>query len=206
MLQFDAVEPRTLDLLRKLSDHKDLTGFRLVGGTSLALQLGHRLSIDLDFFSDKKNNLDEIEFNLSSWPSAFLQEKSSYALFYLINNIKVDILNYPYPFMFDPLQDGTIQLASVKDIISMKLKTIMNRGSKKDFYDIYFILKVYSLEAMLELFVSKYKNIEPMSLYKSLNYFEDADQDIDPVLLKEKHLTWQDIKQEITAQTKAYFK
>jgi predicted nucleotidyltransferase component of viral defense system len=206
MLQYNAVEPRTLDLLSKLSENPVLKDFRLVGGTSLALQLGHRLSIDLDFFSDKKNNLDEIEFELVTFQKTILREKSSYALYYFINNIKVDILNYPYPFKFKPLEEGSLRLASLEDITSMKLKTIMNRGSKKDFYDIYFILKTLSLDKMIELFVSKYTNIEPMSLYKSLNYFEDADTEADPVLLKEEYITWQHVKQEITAQTKSYFK
>lgn len=171
----------------------------------MALQIGHRLSVDLDFFSDRKDSLDDIEYELTSLPSASLKAKSNYALFYTIRGIKVDILNYPYPFQFDPVTDNACRLAAIEDVISMKLKTIMNRGSKKDFYDIFFLLKNYSFDLMVSLFAEKYKNTDPLSLYKSLCYFDDAEEDAEPVLLMEKHVTWQQIKKEIVYQTKTYF-
>lgn len=206
MLQLNAVETRTLDLLKRLTNEPLLSNYRLVGGTALALQIGHRLSIDLDFFSDTKNNLEEIEYHFESLQESVLNAKTSYALFYMIENIKVDVLNYPSSFLFSPILEDGIRLASIKDIAAMKLKTVMNRGSKKDFYDIYFLLKEFSLEEMVALFHSKYKNYDLIALYKSLNYFVDAEDDIEPVLLREKNITWEQIKTEITKQTKYFFK
>ena len=84
----------------------------------------------------------------------------------------------------------------------MKLKTSMNRGAKKDFYDIYFLLKEYSLTTMFEFFVKKYHNIEPNAIIKSLTYFEEAHNQENPVLLKEKDLTWEKVQETIINATR----
>ena len=88
----------------------------------------------------------------------------------------------------------------------MKLKTAMNRGAKKDFYDIYFLLQQTTLANMFELFEKKYTNITPVAILKSLTYFEDAEETETPVLLKEKSLTWEQVKKTITKDTQNYFK
>ena len=202
MLQVNAVPPRTMDILKRLASQPCLQNFRLVGGTALALQIGHRLSVDLDFFSDQKNDLIQIEDELLQLPDTRLKSKSSYALFFDIENVKLDILNYSYPFIASPIKLENITLAHKDDITAMKLKTIMNRGAKRDFYDIYFLLNDYSFEHMFGLFEKKYSNIEPYAIVRSLGYFEDADLQSPPVLLKEKNLTWEKVKQTIIEETK----
>lgn len=202
MLQVNAVPPGTMDILKHLASQPCLENFRLVGGTALALQIGHRLSVDLDFFSEKKNDLIQIENELLRLPGMSLKNKASYVLFMLMKGVKIDIMNYPYKFIAPPIKLENIKIAHKDDIAAMKLKTIMNRGAKRDFFDIVFLLQFYSLKEIFSLFEKKYGNIEPVAIYHSLLYFEDAEKQEDPVLLKNKSLTWQQVKQTIISETK----
>lgn len=206
MLQLDAVPTGTLDILEYFANLPCMKGFYLVGGTSLALQIGHRLSIDLDFFSDTKKDMLEIENELLFIEGIKLNKSSAYALFLEYKGVKIDILNYPYKFISEPILHKGITLCNIDDICAMKLKTAMNRGAKKDFYDIYFLLQQTTLANMFELFEEKYTNITPVAILKSLTYFEDAEETETPVLLKEKSLTWQQVKKTITKETQNYFK
>ncbi len=182
MLQLNAVSARTLDLLRLIGKQSCLNSFYLVGGTSLALQIGHRLSYDFDFFSATKEDLQYIENELLQLPNIVLKNTSNYALFF--ENIK---------------------LANIKDIAAMKLKTIMNRGSKRDFYDIYFLLQHFTLTEMMSLFERKYANINTFAILRSLTYYEDEEVQPDIVLLKEKNLTWEQVKQTIKLKVNELF-
>jgi predicted nucleotidyltransferase component of viral defense system len=202
MLQLDAVPTGTMDILVFLAKQPCLQDFYLVGGTSLALQIGHRLSVDLDFFTSHKKNISDIEHELLFLDGIKVNAKSNYALFAEFKGIKVDILNYPYKFISDPIKYNGITLCGKDDICAMKLKTVMNRGAKKDFYDIYFLLQEYSLTEMMELFKRKYANIEPNAIIRSLTYFEDAEAHENPVLLKEVSLSWEKVKQTIVSETR----
>lgn len=202
MLQLDAVAPRTLDILKQLSLQPCLQNFRLVGGTSLALQIGHRISYDLDFFSEQKNDLFYIETELLQLPGLSLKNKASYVLFLMADGVKIDIMNYPYKFISPIVETENIRLAHIDDIAAMKLKTIMNCGAKRDFYDIVFLLQHYSLKQLFDLFQKKYGNIEPVAIYHSLLYFEDAEKQANPVLLKNKSLSWEQVKKRIIEETR----
>jgi predicted nucleotidyltransferase component of viral defense system len=197
MLQLDAVPAGTMDILEFLANQPCLKDFYLVGGTALALQIGHRLSVDLDFFTSHKKNINDIESELLFLDGFKLNTKNNYALFAEFKGVKVDILNYPYKFIAEPIKHNGITLCSKEDICAMKLKTVMNRGAKKDFYDIYFLLQEFSLTKMFELFEKKYTNIEPNAIIRSLTYFEDAEESENPVLLKEVSLTWEKVKETI---------
>lgn len=202
MLQLDAVPAGTMDILEFFANLPCLKDFYLVGGTSLALQIGHRLSVDLDFFSDSKKDMAEIENELLFIDSVKLNKSSNYALFIEYKGVKIDILNYPYKFIGEPILHKGITLCNKEDICAMKLKTVMNRGAKKDFYDIYFLLQETPFLKMFELFQKKYANIEPIAIIKSLTYFEDAEHNENPVLLKQKTLTWEHVKQTIITETR----
>lgn len=202
MLQLNAVPAGTMDILEFLANQPCLKDFYLVGGTSLALQIGHRLSIDLDFFSSQKKNIAEIENELLFLEEFKLNAKNSYSIFGEYKGVKVDILNYPYQFISEPIRHNGITLCNKEDICAMKLKTTMNRGSKKDFYDIYFLLQEYTLIDMFDLFVKKYHNIEPNAVIRSLTYFEDAHPQENPVLLKETSLTWKKVQETIINATR----
>lgn len=202
MLQLDAVPTGTMDILEFVANQPCLKDFYLVGGTSLALQIGHRLSVDLDFFTSQRKDINEIENELLFLEDFKLNAKNNYSIFGEYKGVKIDILNYPYKFISEPIMYKGITLCNKEDICAMKLKTSMNRGAKKDFYDIYFLLKEYSLTTMFEFFVKKYHNIEPNAIIKSLTYFEEAHNQENPVLLKEKDLTWEKVQETIITETR----
>ena len=199
MLYKNTVEPNTFKLLEKLMLMKSLNGFFLVGGTALSLQIGHRKSIDLDFFSTEEFDTDEIVSQLK--PDLIVQD-SKRILQLVVDEIRVDIVNLPYPLIDKLIVEDGLRLASIKDIVAMKLKAIVSRGSKKDFYDVYFLLNHFSVEVMVNLFKEKYKDHEVFTVYKSLVYFEDADLEPEPILFEK--LDWETVKNEISKEVKGF--
>lgn len=134
MLQIQTILPNTLELLKRLSSRPEMQGMRLVGGTSLALQIGHRQSIDLDFFGKPAASQDEILDMLVSFGNYRIRNRTNNILQLIVNNVMVDIVDYSrYPWIDPPLQYGSITLASPKDIAAMKINAIEGRGSKKSF-------------------------------------------------------------------------
>ena len=130
---------------------------RLVGGTALALHLGHRVSVDLDFFGKIDAPIEDIVFELSSFASVSPISASKMMRFLIVDGIKVDIVNYPYPWIDSPVVENGVTLAGIKDIAAMKLSAITNRGTKKDFIDYYYLLKTYSLKELLDLYLLRSK-------------------------------------------------
>ncbi|WP_211161685.1 nucleotidyl transferase AbiEii/AbiGii toxin family protein [Flavobacterium solisilvae] len=175
-------------------------GFNLVGGTSLALQIGHRFSIDIDMFGNSE--VDEYEFieELSKFGKPTILKKSKNIIIVSIDGIKVDFVNYKYPLLEDIKTIENIRLVSDKDIAAMKLNAIAGRGSRKDFIDLYFLLKKYSLTEMLDFYKQKYIDGSEFMVIKSLNYFEDADSEEMPIMFEK--ISWNEIKTEISRLAK----
>lgn len=195
MLQYHTVDKPTLELLKKLQQTELFSQLRLVGGTSLALQIGHRTSIDL-FGAIETDELD-INRELTTI-GRLLQLKSSKNIhIYLLNNIKVDIVNYPYPWLAEPIREDGLLLADSKDIAAIKIAAITGRGSKKDFIDIYFILQKMSLHEIMEAYLAKYNDGSLFMALKSFVYFDDADDDEMPNMFST--INWQDVKQTLTS-------
>jgi len=183
VLQTQAVEPILLELLIKLMALDVLKPYSLVGGTSLALQIGHRKSIDIDMFGN--HPVDEISLtdSLQDVGQVRVLSKSKNILIYTIEGIKVDFVNYRYNWLDIPQTIDSIRLASKKDIAAMKLNAIAGRGSKKDFFDIHELFNFYELKEMLAFYESKYPDGSKFMVLKSLTYFDDANGENDPVLL-----------------------
>ncbi len=118
------------------------------------------------------------------------------------NSIKLDLIRYSYPLIKPILVVDKIRLLSVEDIIPMKLSAIAGRGSKKDFYDIFYLLKSYSLEKMFDLFSIKFPNTNHFFILKNLTYFEDADLEPNPQM--PENTNWDVVKQTITDETNKY--
>ena len=193
MLQTRTIEPGTLELLKKLMSIPFLDSFYLVGGTALALQFGHRMSIDIDLFTlDDFDNNNLIEILSKSFDVSIEFENRNMVITY-INNIKVDFVKMGYPILFEPLLIENIRMLDIRDIVAMKLKAIAQRGSKKDFFDIYFFLQQMKMESMLQLFKRKFEQHELFYIVKSLTYFNDAENDADPILF-DKDVTWAKVK------------
>ena len=145
MLSFQTVYPDTLELLNKLSQTPILQDMRLVGGTSLALQYGHRRSVDLDFFGKTTDDADELtEAIHDSVGKLAILSVSKKIRVYSINNVKVDIVNYDYPWIDNAIVENGLTLASPKDIAAMKVNAIIGRGTKKDFIDITLTMQIHN--------------------------------------------------------------
>ena len=202
MLQYQTVEPKTLDLLNRISSLPLFSKHRLVGGTALALIFGHRLSIDLDFFSTEPLDHEEILFSIKTIGKVEVVSKSKFINSFFINDVKVDFVSLPYMWIDDPILENPVKLASIKDIAAMKLAAITNRGSKKDFIDIALLIKEVGLDNMILCYREKYPDGMKMMVLRSLVYFEDAESQPDPVMLVDYN--WSSIKQLILNATKKY--
>jgi hypothetical protein len=206
MLYKETVEPATLGLLNELLTLNELAQFRLIGGTALSLLLGHRASIDLDLFTDKPFDFDEISLKLSDKFSSFLakEKKSSRLLFTTINDVKVDFVYTFEPFIYPANNIEGIRLAAIEEIIALKLNAIAGRGAKKDFWDLNELLEKYSFTQMMEYYQKRYPNNSPMMILKSVTYFLDADQEEDPRCFRKNN--WEDIKKNIVKKFNNYIK
>lgn len=211
MLQYRTVYPTTLELLKKLMKLEELKDFFLVGGTALALQLGHRISVDLDLFTQKDFNTKKMFDKLNRhFEIRDLTEEINTLNFNIVfpdkseNIIKIDLIKYSYPLIKPITEVDTFRLLSIEDIIPMKLSAIAGRGSKKDFYDIYYLLTDFNFEQMFDLFEKKFPNTNKFHIIKSLTYFEDADLEPNPQTIE--NANWSDIKNEIIKQINEYIK
>lgn len=195
MLYLSTVESTTLELLRKLQQLPVLCNTRLVGGTALALQLGHRKSIDLDFFGRIDADSQELQEALRTIGTLTILSDFKNIHIYVLNDVKIDIVNYTYPWLDDAVCKDGIRLASPKDIAAMKITAVEGRGTKKDFVDIYFLLKRYSLKKLLDFYSRKYPDSSSFMAMKSLAYFEDAEEEPMPYMFVD--VSWDEIKQNI---------
>ena len=204
MLHYETIHPDTLELLRKIQSLEMFKDARLVGGTALALQLGHRKSIDLDFFGSIDASLQEIASALSTFASVSPLSESSMKRFLIVDGVKVDVVNYPYSWIDEPVIEDGVALAGIKDIAAMKLSAITNRGTRKDFVDFYFLLKYFSFEELINLYVQKYSDTQLFTTLKSFTYFDDAEQDPMPAMMVT--LEWEDVKSLIVAEVGRFMK
>ena len=202
MLQYQTVEPATLDLLKRIQQLPVFSSHRLVGGTSLALQFGHRLSIDLYFFSENMVEQEEILINIKPLGKVDIVSKSKFISCFYIDDIKVDFVSLPYKWIDEPVLEDSIRLASIKDIAAMKLAAITNRGSKKDFIDLALLINQLGLRQMMNLYHDKYPDGMEMMVLRSLVYFDDADIQSDPVMLVP--YDWKRVKKLILDEAKLF--
>jgi predicted nucleotidyltransferase component of viral defense system len=178
-----------------LESFPGLRGFYLAGGTALTLYLGHRRSVDLDFFSSQPFHEDTLIANLQSIPGFSVISKSPQTVYIHVSGTKVSFIGYQYPLLF-PLADFRgIAVAEVRDIACMKLSALASRGSRRDFVDLYVVAREYGIPQLLDLFRSKFAqaNYNLLHVRKSLTYFADAEQEPMPDMLMP--LSWEEVKQ-----------
>lgn len=202
MLYPATVEPNTLELLKRLIRLPSLATFALAGGTNLALQFGHRLSIDLDLFTNRSFDTQEIfEDLIEILPTTLKVDESRNTLSLFIEGVKVDLLAHRYPLLGPFTTELDIRFWSIDDVIAMKLNAISNRGAKKDFWDIAELLNHFPLSQLLQFFSKKYPNSDLGYVIRSLTYFEDAEVQIDPISINT--ITWIEVKQRVIQAVKA---
>lgn len=181
-----------LEILKKAELLED---FYLAGGTGLALQLKHRLSLDLDFFTSQKINTKILIQKLKKIGKLSIEKESEDTLVCSFNGTRITFLKYDYPLLFSLRDIEDIKIADGKDIGCMKIDAISSRGTKKDFVDLFFLCqKTTSLKELLELFKKKYKSVDynMMHILKSLCYFDDAERDPMPNMVIT--VVWEKVK------------
>ena len=210
MLQKKSVREPLWNLLKELQASEVFADYFLVGGTALSLQLGHRISEDIDLFTRYNIKKDEILdfFNRNYNGKYQIINIQNIILQVLINGIKVDMVKYDYDFIEDIKTDSGIRYLGIKDIAAMKLMAVANRGDQaKDFIDIYYLLKKLSLTDMFKYYKQKYKQNDISPIKRSLVYFDDVTENNwhSVKLLKDK-LSIKNVKQKITNEMNNYNK
>lgn len=167
-----------------------LTGFCLVGGTALSLQLGHRESIDIDLFSDHGFDSASIAAHLTKNYCAEIINTLTNGVFGFIKNVKVDIISHQYPWLRPLETHEGIRMPSLYDIAAMKMHAIVQNGTRlKDFIDLYKLLEQLPLEKIVSGYKAKYPTAQEGLAYNSLLYHEDIDFD-EPIRWKQATVPW----------------
>jgi hypothetical protein len=192
-----SISNKTELVLKKIVQGNLVKNFYLGGGTALALQLGHRESIDLDWFSQAAFSNSDLKEELSRLGKLEIIGEEDGTVNAILDGVKVSFLRYRYPLAFPLVDFERIKLADERDIAAMKIDAASSRGSKKDFIDIYFLLKKYSLDHLVAVFQKKYEGIgyNRLHILKSLVYFEDAEKEPMPKMLQETD--WKTVKRGI---------
>lgn len=206
MLQIHTVEASTLTLLHKLMQIPELADFALVGGTNLSLRYGHRLSVDLDLFTNEPFDATAISQSIiTAFPHAVKLGERGQSIWLIIEGVKVDIILHRYPYLKGIEEIDGVRLLAVEDVIPMKLEAMATRGVKKDFWDIAELLDHYPLTQMLDWYQQKYQNNDIGHVVMSMTYFEDAElQKDNPHDLK--GMTWKQVKARMKRAVTAYVK
>ena len=175
------IAPETFKLIQELQAMPELSEFYLVGGTALALLLGHRNSIDIDLFTthsfDDKELFDMLT-NCFDVKQIFSKKNT---LLTYINSIKVDFISHQYEIIKPIIKEEGISMLSMEDICAMKLNAIVNSGQRlKDFIDLYYLLTQFSIKQMLGFYHQKYPNKNEVIALRAITYFDDIDPNIDP--------------------------
>ena len=202
MLHTETITEKNKNLLQKIMKIKELENTRLVGGTALALQLGHRISDDLDFFGSFDSTCDLSEY-FSDIQDVEKTGANRTMQFFNLNGIKVDFVNLEYPWIKDVVNNDGVRLASIEDIAALKVNAIIGRGTRKDFVDLFFLLKRFSLKEILSFYEEKYeKRANIQMALRSMVFFDDAESDPMPVMLKP--FDWSAAKERIQDSVRQY--
>ena len=177
MLQTATVASSTLELLKRLQAEPLLNNARLVGGTALSLQIGHRKSDDLDLFSVDPLDmmaLQDLLVNKYGFVPSVIAENT---LIGFIQGVKIDVIYHPFSWLDNAIEEDCFRIATKKDIAAMKMHAIINSGKRpKDFVDIAFLSMHFSYNEIKRLLLKRYPAYDPMMADRAVIYFEDIDE------------------------------
>ena len=189
--------------LNTIMNIEEFNDFRLVGGTSLSLQLSHRESTDIDLFTDVDygsidfNKLEKILIQTFPYVEAVFKGDVAMGTSFFIGNhekdaVKLDLF-YTDPFVFPPIQYDNIRLSSIEEITAMKLEVIAQGGRKKDFWDLHELLEKFTLDQMIHFYLKRYPySLSKKELLARIIDFSEAEDDFLPNCYKDKD--WENIK------------
>ncbi len=197
MLHLNTIDESVHHTLLSLMGKDYLRDFALVGGTSLALRYGHRNSIDIDLFSPIKFDGEILRMTLEiDYKSFDFTGSNKYMMFCYINQVKTDFILHPHRLLKQIEVIDNIRMFSIEDVTAMKLQAVTQRGSKKDFYDVWQLLQVMTAQKLIEIYAAKYTESQVWMLLNSLLYFIDAEQQAPPEIFI-NNLTWDKVKKTI---------
>jgi len=207
-LFFEVLDQKRLNILPRLEFLRRDYGFYLAGGTALALQIGHRKSIDFDFYTardfDPKDLFQKFKRSFTRITSTHMAEGT---LILFIDDVEFSFFRYEYPLLKPPGKLENVDLASLEDIAAMKIIAIVQRGTKRDFIDFFCLLKIFSLGEMLRFTEKKYSVFNEYIGLRALTYFEDADKDRSRRRLETfEKIRWDRIKKSIIELIAKYIK
>ncbi len=183
-MHYEILDTKRKGILAKLSHFKER--FYLAGGTGLALQIGHRDSIDFDFFTPDNIETQKLYFEIRELCNGIdiikTQEENNTLSIIIDAEIKISFLKYPYPVIEPYVEDEYFRIASILDIACMKLSAIVGRSVIKDYIDLYFILQSHSLPSILAILDKKMPDLDRNLVLKSLVYFNDITSE--PIIFK----------------------
>ncbi|MCC5917812.1 MAG: nucleotidyl transferase AbiEii/AbiGii toxin family protein [Cryomorphaceae bacterium] len=198
MLQTQTVSEATLALIKRLMLDKHLQDFYLVGGTALALQLGHRKSIDIDLFTGTDFDALKMRDYLVDEHKAEVSYIGTNTFLGYINDIKVDLIAHKYPLINPVGSVDGIRMVSLNDIAAMKFNAIVQDGSRlKDFVDVSCLLQHFSLQSMLDAYEKKYEEASGKIAKKALLYYNDIDFTVPIAYMKKHQQKWDEIKKQL---------
>jgi len=179
----------------------------LAGGTACALHLGNRISMDLDFFTSMDFQIESVisEIRKAGHSFQIISEGEGY-LVGTIDGMKVSLFTYEYPFLEKTVIYEGIRVAGVLDLASMKVIAISQRGTKRDFADLYGILQEVPFHKIASHMVKRFGKgrINPVHIGKSLVYFSDADSHPEPEYVKGRDVSWEKIKSFFKSHVKQF--
>lgn len=189
-------------LLKKLGFLRK-QGFYLAGGTALALQIGHRTSLDFDFYTERSFDPRELR---GEFDKIFKKVREVYiaegTLGLEVDNIMMSFFKYSYPLIKPLKKLEIVDVASLEDIAAMKIIAISQRGKKRDFIDMYFLMKILGLREIIEYTKEKYPRFNIYIGLQGLIYFKDADEDLEKDRFRLlKDINWKEIKRYIVKET-----
>lgn len=181
MLQPATVASSTLGLLGRLQSEPLLCSTRLVGGTALSLQIGHRVSDDLDLFSVAPLDgmaVQRMLVDKYGFIPTIIEENT---LIGFIQGVKIDVIYHPFPWLEKAIEEDGFRIATKKDIAAMKMHAIINSGKRpKDFVDIAFLSMHFSYNDIKRLLLRRYPAYDPMMADRAVVYFGDIDETLIP--------------------------
>jgi len=200
----DILQQGQLKLLDKLSEQGFISNFYLAGGTCLAMQIGHRISIDFDFFIPADFDTSFIIDKLTRIGNYIRDNEEKNTINGSLDGIRISFFGYRYNVIDEFRIFKKIRLAGLKDIAAMKLEAIAGRGSKKDFVDMFFLIRLFTLEEIFSFHALKYGIglSNQYHLLKSLVYFKDAETEAMPVMIKP--LNWNDVEKSMLSCVKRF--
>ena len=206
-IHFEVLPEVQRRVLGQLGPVVDKDGFYLAGGTAIALQLGHRRSIDFDWFTDQSfDDPHHYAGRLRRREPAWKLEKAAPGTLHgTVDGVKVSFLYYQYPQIEErvAISDHSCAMASLHDLGSMKLAAVAQRGSRKDFVDVWALVQHgFGLREMLAAYQKKYTTDDIAHLLMSLTYFDDAELEPMPMMLID--IAWTDIKEAIRGWVKDF--